>query len=54
MRGASTPVPQVFTAWCLVKHRIRLHGVVLVKHKLRLHGWYLVKYRIGLHGVVLS
>jgi len=24
----STP-PYVFTAWCLVKYRIRLHGVVL-------------------------
>jgi hypothetical protein len=23
--------PYVFTAWCLVKHRIRLHGVYLVK-----------------------
>jgi len=25
---ASTP-PHVFMAWCLIKHRIRLHGVVL-------------------------
>jgi hypothetical protein len=30
MRGATSLAPlYVFMAWCLVKHRTRLHGVVL-------------------------
>jgi len=29
-RGALSPLPQyVFMAWCLIKQRVRLYGVVL-------------------------
>jgi len=29
--------PYVFTAWCLVEHRIRLHGVVLISVQVKLY-----------------
>jgi hypothetical protein len=29
MRGTIPPPPHVFIAWCLIKHRIRLHGMEL-------------------------
>jgi hypothetical protein len=41
-------------AWCLIKHGIRLHGVVLNQTRIRLHGVVLNQTRIHLHGVVLN
>jgi len=33
MLGVIHPLPQyVFTAWCIIKQWLRLHGLVLVKH----------------------
>jgi hypothetical protein len=50
--GASLSIGYVFMAWCLIKHRIRLHGVV-IKHRKRLHG-VVLKHRKRFHGVVLD
>jgi hypothetical protein len=55
--------PYIFMVSCLVKYRIRLHGVVLYEaHRqlylynlvIRVMAWCSVKYRIRLHGVVFS
>jgi len=40
--------------WCLFKHKIGLHGVVLYKAKDVSIAWCLIKHRIRLHGVVLN